>query len=280
MTNPLQPDPRALGDAWRELVIAEREQVERLREWQDAAGDYYAPVAHHFADDPHRGGDEALDELRAISHSDSTWLDIGAGGGRYALPLALVARQVIAAEPSPGMREVLRAGMERYGIENIDVRAARWPQDAGDIEVDFTLVAHVCYDVPEINAFLDATERATRERCVFIVMDRAPSSGFVDLWQQVHGEPRHLLPGFRELLHLLLARGATPDVRIMPRGRHEMTPDELRENARRRLWVTEGSEKDRRLQALLDERQYAGRADLGFPTVIALIAWSPVHAPA
>jgi hypothetical protein len=108
-------------------------------------------------------------------------------------------------------------------------------------------------------------------------MDRAPSSGFIDLWQQVHGEPRHLLPGFRELLQLLLARGATPDVRIMPRGKFELTLDELRENARRRLWVTEGSEKDRRLQALLDEQQYAGRADLGFPTAIALIAWTPVR---
>jgi SAM-dependent methyltransferase len=273
--SPLNPDPAELGDAWRTMVEAEYEQVERLREWQDPQGDHYAPIAHHFAEDPHRTGDELLDLLRGMSRPDATWLDIGAGGGRYALPLTLVSRQVIAVEPSEGMRGVLRAGMEQHGIENIDIRAGRWPEEADDVSADLSLVAHVGYDIRDINGFTDAIEHATRERCCVVLMDRAPSSGFTWLWEQVHGEPRHQLPGMREYLHLLLARGATPEVRIVPRVLGPTTPEDIREMARRRLWLAEGSEKDRRLQALLDDVLASGADDFQFPSLIALITWTP-----
>lgn len=276
-TSPLHPDPIALGHAWRALVLAEYDQVQRLREWQDEDGDHYAPIAHHFADDPHRTGDALLDELRALSRADATWLDIGAGGGRYALPLALVSREVIAVEPSPGMRAVLREGMTQHGITNIDIQPARWPEEAADLSADFALVAHVGYDIREINAFLDALERATRERCVMILMDRAPSSGFLRLWEQVHGEPRYQLPGMRELLMLLLARGSAPDVRVMPRHAPRWEEEDIRSSARRRLWLREGSEKDQRLQALLDEAFEAGIDTLELPSVIAMISWPPVR---
>jgi 2-polyprenyl-3-methyl-5-hydroxy-6-metoxy-1,4-benzoquinol methylase len=104
--SPLNPDPDVLAVAWREQVEAEYEQVERLREWHES--DYYAPVAHHFAVDPHRTDDPLLEHLKSISRKDATWLDIGAGGGRFALPLAMASERLIAIEPSEGMRGVLR----------------------------------------------------------------------------------------------------------------------------------------------------------------------------
>ena len=184
----LNPDPVELGIAWREQVEAEYEQVERLREWRDA--DHYAPIAHHFADDPHRTDDDLLNELRAMSNPDVTWLDIGAGGGRYALPLALSSKKVIAIEPSEGMIGVLRSSMDEHGIDNIEIHNRRWLEAANDVQADFSLVAHVGYDIREINAFVDGVERATRERCCVMLMDRAPSGGFTLLWEQVHGEHR------------------------------------------------------------------------------------------
>lgn len=266
----LKPDPIKLGIAWREQVEADYEQVERLREWREA--DHYAPIAHHFADDPRRTDDELLNALRALSNPDATWLDIGAGGGRYALPLALSSRKVIAVEPSEGMRGVLRGSMQEHGIENIEIRPLRWPEGSQDLQADFTLVAHVGYDVREINAFLDGIERATRERCCVMLMDRAPSGGFSRLWEAVHGEYRHQLPGAREFLHLLLARGAMPEVRLFWRHMRPMDDEDIRESARRRLWLTEGSAKDRHLQRLLAEMP-DGFDDFQLPRVIALMTW-------
>ena len=106
-------------------------------------------------------------------------------------------------------------------------------------------------------------------------MDRAPSGGFTRLWEQVHGEARLQLPGMREFLQLLLARGATPDVRILTRQGWQIPPEDVPETARRRLWLREGSEKDQRLQQLLAGEIAAGTTNWGFPTVIALMHWDP-----
>ena len=87
------------------------------------------PGAGHFVDDPHRSGDAILDALDEIARPDETWLDIGAGAGRYALPLALRVREVIAVDPSEGMLGELRDGMQRHGIGNVRVIHGRWPLD-------------------------------------------------------------------------------------------------------------------------------------------------------
>ncbi|RIK46263.1 MAG: hypothetical protein DCC58_03800 [Chloroflexi bacterium] len=272
----LRPDPAALAEEWRSLVEAEYAQVERLREFRD--DDHYAPIAHHFADDPHRSGDPLLDALRAASRPDMTWVDIGAGGGRYALPLALVSRQVLAVEPSEGMRQVLRESAATHGIENVRVLAHRWPEGAAEVVADASLVAHVGYDIRDIARFVDAVERVTRERCYWVLMDRAPSSGFTRLWEQVHGEPRQQLPGMREFLVYLLARGATPNVRMFVRQGWQIPVDELPENARRRLWLAPGSEKDQLLQRLLARELASGTTDWDFPSVVALLDWEPRRA--
>jgi SAM-dependent methyltransferase len=270
----LRPDPDVLGREWLAVVLEEYEQVERLREWREP--DYYRPVAHHFADDPYRTDDALLDRLRAISRPDATWLDIGAGGGRYALPLALVSRAVTAVDPSAAMLEVLQQSMEQHGIANVTAQQLRWPEGADELTADFSLTAHVGYDIREINPFLDAVERATNELCVTMLMDRAPSGGFVRLWEQIHGEPRQTLPAMREFLHLLLARGAVPTVELYPREHRAWTEDDLRSEARRRLWLAEGSEKDQRLQALISAELAAGVDNYQTPMAIALIAWQPV----
>ena len=272
---PAWPGQEWLGAAWRARVEAEYAQAERLREWREA--DHYAPIAQSFVDDPRRDGDRLLDALLALTRPDASWLDVGAGGGRFALPLALRSRHVIAVEPSPGMRAVLTESMQTHGIANVELQAARWPEEAGDLSADFSLIAHVGYDIRSINTFLDALEAATRERCVAIMMDRAPSSGFTALWEQVHGERRADLPGVRELLQLLLARGALPEARLFPRDLPTLTEDEVRDFARRRLWLTEGSPKDRRLQELLTVALRNERYDFGFPMTIALLTWAPRH---
>jgi SAM-dependent methyltransferase len=272
--SPLKPDPIELGNAWREQVEAEYEQVERVREWHES--DYYAPVAHHFADDPRRTDDELLNELLALSNPDATWLDIGAGGGRYALPLALNSKQVIAVEPSEGMLGVLRGQMAEHGIDNIKIHQFRWPEGSNELQADFTLASHVGYDIRDINGFIDGMERATRVRCCMTLMDRAPSGGFVRIWEQIHGEYRHQLPSAPEFLHLLLARGAMPEVRLIRREMRPMGDADILDSARRRLWLSEGSEKDQRLQRLLAEVP-DGIDDFQLPRMVALITWEPAQ---
>ena len=139
----------------------------------------------------------------ALASPSEAWLDIGAGAGRFALPLARVIREVIALDPSTGMLDGLRAGMAESGIANVRVISGRWPADADGLAVDVALIAHVGYDVEEIGPFLDAMEGAAGRLCVAVLMDQAPAALANPFWPEIHGEERVPLPALRELVALL-----------------------------------------------------------------------------
>jgi SAM-dependent methyltransferase len=246
-----------LEAAWADRVRANRDQAERLRETQSP--DHYAPVSNLFVADPRRTGEPALDALLALAGSDETWLDIGAGAGRYALPLALHVRRVIAVEPSNGMRRALRAGIAEHGIENLRVVAAGWPEALEELGpppvADAALIAHVGYDIEQIGPFLDAMEAAARTRCVAMLTDASPGAVADPFWPLVHGETRVPLPALPELLELLRARGREPEVRMVDRTpRTFESIDSLVGFLRRQLFVAEDGEKDLRFRAILPDR--------------------------
>src|SRR5262249_55261982 len=141
----LRPSADTALSAWAARVRANREQVEQFRETSQA--DFYAPVAQMFRADPRRTDEPTLELVRSLIGPGDVVLDIGAGGGRLALPLALVAREVIALDPSPGMLEVLRSDMAEHRISNVRVMAGRWPETA--VEADVALISHLGYDVED-----------------------------------------------------------------------------------------------------------------------------------
>ena len=250
---------------WADRVRANRVQAERLRE--SRSEDHYAPVSNLFVADPRRTGEPALEALLAMAGRDETWLDIGAGAGRYALPLALRVREVVAVEPSGGMRRALRTGMAEHGIGNVRVIAGSWPDALDELAplpaVDASLIAHVGYDIEAIGPFLDAMEAATRGRCVAMLTDRSPASVADPFWPLVHGEERVALPALPELVELLRARGR--DLRVDVVERTLRTFDSvpaLTSFLRRQLFIEEGGEKDVHFRAILPE--HIARRDGGW----------------
>ena len=269
----------ALAD-WAAWGRANREQVERLREAPDPA-DFYAPVAGGFRADPDRTDDATLDAVRALARAGDTWLDVGAGGGRYALPLARAVSRVIAVEPSRAMRTVLEAGAREHAVRNLEIVAQRWPL-AKPRRADVALIAHVGYDIEALGPFLHALEDSARRQCVAILMERAPNAAFEAFWPAVHGEHRAALPGLGEFMALLLARGQLPELRLVGERRvQSATLEEALARGTRWLWLREGSAKQARLQAELRARAGAdGSLEIGGArTRIGRVTW-PANAAA
>lgn len=272
------------AQAWAARVRANREQVERVREAPDGP-DFYATVSAVFRDDPDRTDDPVLDALRAHARAGDAWLDIGAGAGRYALPLARAVREVIALDPSPGMLGALRDGMAEHGIDNVRPVEGRWPEALAALGsppvADVSLIAHVGYDVEAIGPFLEAMERATRRRCVAVLMERSPAALAEAFWPPVHGESRVALPALPAFVDLLAARGREPQVEILEARRRTWADrDEALRYLRRQTWVEPGSAKDDRLVALLDQAVVAtvdGTIELAnaAPLSVGLVAWPP-----
>jgi hypothetical protein len=278
---PIGPTAPALEDAWAERVRANREQADRVRETSIA--DFYAPVSSLFVADPRRTGEPALDGLLAIAGKDETWLDIGAGAGRYALPLALHVRRVIAVEPSSGMRRALRTGLGEHGIENVRIVPVAWPEALEELgplpAADTAFIAHVGYDIEQIGPFLDAMEAAARTRCVAVLTDASPASVADPFWPLVHGESRVALPALPDLAALLQARGRTAEVVMVERSLRTFdSVDALTAFLRRQLFIAEGREKDIHFRAILPDhitRRDGGWTLLERPAgAIGIVTWS------
>jgi SAM-dependent methyltransferase len=276
----LRPSLEQVAAAWAARVRADHQQVERCREIEDPA-DYYAPHAHRFAQAPDRHDDPALETLLALARDGETWLDIGAGGGRYALPLARRAGHVIAVEPSPAMRAVLHDGMALHAIGGIEIIEDRWPMPGmpPPPTADVALMAHVGYDIEAIVPFVSAADDAARRLCVAVMGEGAMTTVASLLWEPVHGEPRVPLPALPEMLGLLLALGRLPAVSLTER-RPSTTEsfEELVDLARRQLWVRPGSARDDHLIELLGRQ--ASQRDEGWAldwrsTRVGIVSWVP-----
>ena len=274
----LRPSAEQALAAWRALVEAERDQVERLPD-RPRPEDFYAPVAETFRADPRRTDDPTLERLLGLVRPEETWLDLGAGGGRFSLPIALRARRLYAVEPSAGMREVLTNAAREHGIENIDVFDERWPSPSKAPVADVGYISHVGYDIADIGPFLDQLEAHSRRLCVAVLFEHAPISDFAPLWQPVHGEPRVRLPGLAELVALLFARSRVPriDGFMLPR-RSFSDVEALHTAARRPLWVLPDTPQDERLARAVRDLAVTtpdGVALTARDRFVAIVTWEP-----
>ena len=238
-----------------------------------------------FVADPRRTGEEALDALLTLAEPEDRWLDIGAGAGRYALPLASQVAEVIAVEPSASMRNALRTGKEEHGLDNVRIVAGAWPDalDAlGEPPVaEVAFIAHVGYDIEQIGPFIDAMERAASRLCVAMLTDQSPASVADPFWPIVHGMERVPLPALPDLVELLRARGRSTEIRRVERAPRTFDSfDGLATFVRRQLWIAEDGEKEERFRSALvgmaRERDDDGWT-LASPPVgsIGILTWSP-----
>ncbi len=275
---------RAVEAAWAARVRANREQVDRVREVPDGA-DFYAPVRSLFRADPTRTDDPILNTLLDLVRSGERWLDVGAGAGRFALPIARAldpsGGSVVALDASSSMLESLREIAEDYAIENVRAVEARWPPaDPGAFEADVALIAHVGYDVEAIGLFLDAMEAGARRLCVAVLTEHPPASAADPFWPLVHGEARSALPALPDLVELLRARGREPwVVRIAGEPRRFESRDALEGFVRRQLWIDEAGARAERLRAAVEDLAvddgtgWAIRGRLTSDT--GVVTWSP-----
>ena len=273
----------AAADTWATRVRAHHEQSARVRETPEG-GDFYAPVSRLFIADPRRTDDEVLDHLLPLARPDETWLDIGAGAGRYALPLALHVREVIAFDPSPGMLAALREQAAEHGIANVRAVEGRWPVDQAEgppPAADVALIANLGYDVEAIGPFVDAMEAAAGRLCVAILADRQPSAPAHVFWPPVHGEARAELPALDAFLDLLRARGRDPrEIRVARPVRGFPTRDELVRWLRNQLFLEAGSAKDAALERELEGRLVENPdgslgLDSQVPMATGIVTWEP-----
>lgn len=149
--------------------------------------------------------------------ADSRVLDIGAGPGTLAVPLAARVASVTAVEPAAGMAEVMSEHALENGVTNLSIVRKRWEDvdPKKDLEGPYDLViARHSLGMPNIREVIKAMCKASSEWVYLFWF--AGSTGWekamVDLWPKLHGREYRSGPKADVLYNVLYSMGIYPNV--------------------------------------------------------------------
>ncbi|MGB2696175.1 MAG: class I SAM-dependent methyltransferase [Dehalococcoidia bacterium] len=205
---------------WRDIVVSRREQHDAACAQEGrTTDDYWARRAeglHKFAREASQGGDALLACVLRYLRPDDVVLDVGAGTGRHAIPLARHARRVVAIDPSPGMLRFLRDDATEQKLDNVDVVEGAWPDVADRVpQADVIISAHVLYPIEDVVPFLRAFDGHARRLCLLQLMVGQPWFDQLGLWEAVHGSQRLPQPTYIDALNVLHQLGCYTNVEIV-----------------------------------------------------------------
>lgn len=274
------------AERWRELVRGRLAEMERLRPGGGAVGAaFWDARARRFAarlPAPGAERDPFLTRLRRATSSTSTVIDVGAGAGRHALPLARRVRRVTAVDPSTKMLAILRRRAREQAIANIDCVAGQWE----DVEVpaaDVVLSAFVVTLVEDAPTFLAKLDRCARRRA-FLYLGAYSADAVLDpLWRHFHGAPRRPGPTYLDALAVLRGMGIDPAVEVVEiadRRRYASVAEAAKEY-RDQLVIPKTTAARRELEELLSSWLVRRNGALAPPlraVPAAIISWTPALA--
>ena len=285
MTTPTPAvEPVEYAERWQRIVETRREYMDALyARVRRTTENYWAPRAEFFRPSVRReqGPDTFLAKVFEHLTPEMTVLDVGAGGGRYAIPLAERAKEVVAVEPASPMVQVMREEAERAGVRNLRIVEGDW--ESAEVEpADIVICSHVIYPIADVVPFLRKLDARTKRTCFLYLMAGQPAWEIQDLWLRFHGEPVRPQPTYIDAYNLLHQLGIYANVEIVSFLRQGMLRDATLEAAAERfresLILDDSTETTEQLQRVLREVMLEtpdGWQMPPRPMKAAIIWWTP-----
>jgi SAM-dependent methyltransferase len=178
-------------------------------------------------------------------------LDIGAGPGTLAIPLAPLVKEITSVEPGGGMGDIFKERMKKEGIINITILCKRWEDidPARDLAGQYDVViASLSLTMEDIRLALQKMDVVSREYVYLFWFVDMPfwERMYADLWEPLHGLEYHPGPKADCLFGVLYQMGIYANVEMLPLKKEYRftTLDEMTAFFRRRFNVmTEEQER-------------------------------------
>ena len=205
------------NELWKALHVSSPERAEKDRN-PAAHWDKRAAAYRRVTRDERSATEQELAILGV--QSGETVLDMGAGTGRLAVPVARTAAHVTALDPSEGMLAILRERMAAEGLTNYSCLRKRW-EDATigrDVEPHDIVVAAFSLGFYDLAAALEKLDAAAR-RAVYIFWHAGEwrNPGEMALYRTVFGDEAAGEKGYPDYIfpvNILHDAGIYPNVRI------------------------------------------------------------------
>jgi SAM-dependent methyltransferase len=213
--------------------------------------------------------------LRSIDSSLSV-LDIGAGSGRWTLPLAAKAKTVTAVEPAGDMLEILHNNIKNRRV-NIKIIQSRWEEAQVETH-DIVVCAHAMYLSPDLALFVHKMEQHAAKTC-YMAIRLPPVDGILaELSNAFHGcthDSANAVVAYNALYSLSIY----PNIQV-EKDIHYWINDSLEEaftRAKRHLHLESTGDYDGLIRETLAKRLVFSNNHYIWPDGMrsALIWWSP-----
>ncbi len=189
---------------------------------------------HHHGENPGAHWDQKAKEFnrRVMRHKEraqsqvafldlrpeETVLDVGAGTGRLAIPMAKIAKSVTALDQSSGMLACLKENMDAEGIANINIIHKSWQDVVPDeMPQHDVVISSNSLGVFDLEAALSKMNSiAKRAVCIFTFADRRRDDGFKEFLMPGHRRKAlNRPPDYLMIVNLLADMGIYADVKIV-----------------------------------------------------------------
>ena len=255
MSSPVLRDPD-----WNEIWKARQSLHESSKHFDDPSHNWNRRENAERYDSTSRCkyDDRVMTTINGLDiNENSHVLDIGAGPGTLAIPLASRVKDVTAVEPGEGMVEILNERMKKEGITNIRTITKRWEDIdlATDLDGQYDVViASLSLTMEDIGQALQKMDAASQGSVYLFWFVDMPfwERMYADLWKPLHGTDYHSGPKADCLFGVLYQTGIYPNVEMLPLSKEYRftTQDEMTAFFRRRFNVM-NTEQERLLDDYL-----------------------------
>ncbi len=205
---------------WNETMLSAsamryRQEKDPVKFWNDRAPQFNADTMRERAED--------VDEILRIAPvtNATTILDVGAGTGRFSIPLAIVARQVTAIDASIEMLKFLEKNAAAAGVaKNIRVINRKWEK----LVIGQDIPPHDIVIAPYVMGHLEFARAlpliiAAAEKWIFIfTWVTRHVKKYQQLYQAIHGEAYRMPAEHLILMNKLYQLDIHANLKISPRS--------------------------------------------------------------
>ncbi len=252
-------------ELWRELIISNPHTPDS------------DPIKRYktHAREKRQRPDHLLNFVLQSVNSEDTVVDIGAGNGRWTIPLADRAQTVSAVEPDRDMLELLHENIPPTQ-RNIQIIQSSWEEAQVDVH-DYAVCAHAMYSSPDLAGFVRKMEQHARKAC-YLAIRLPPIDGVIGILSKtIYGR-------VYDSVNAIIAYNALYNLGIYANVKVEQeihswvnnTLDEAFMRAKRHLHLASNNNYDKLIRDTLNRRLVPGDNGYIWPDGMrsALIWWN------
>jgi len=200
---------------WNELWKLMRSSSPWKRSLDEPAGSFWDKKSKQFNDSMMQNRERAEKQIAKIGLApEYTVLDVGAGTGRLAIPIAKQAKSVTAIDPSKGMLACLHENMDKESVENITCTNKRWEDIELGIDIephDVVIASHSLSMLDMQKALAKINAAAKKSVYLFTFAGKWMDGG---LCEEICGEKRSSWSDYIYLCNILHDMGIYANVEI------------------------------------------------------------------